>query len=75
MTHQAITGAWYLAGRRELDVMFPGGRRYRYANVPIHVARGFGDAASKGAFFNRQIRNRYPCRELGEELEPAAQVA
>lgn len=72
MTHQAITGAWYLAGRRELDVMFPGGRRYRYANVPAHVARAFGEALSKGSFFNRQIRGRFLCRELGVELEQVA---
>jgi hypothetical protein len=72
MTQQAITGAWYIAGRQELDLLFPSGRRYRYSKVPEHVARAFAQAISKGAFFNRQIRSRYRCRELGERLEQVA---
>ena len=72
MTNQVISGAWYLENRRELDLLFPSGRRYRYANVPPHVARAFGEAESKGMFFNRQIRNRFACRELDALLEDVA---
>ena len=72
MTNQVISGAWYLENRRELDLLFPSGRRYRYANVPASVAHAFADAESKGMFFNREIRNRFPCRELDEVLDAVA---
>lgn len=72
MINQAITGAWYIQARRELDLLFPSGRRYRYANVPAEIAERFAVAESKGQFFNRHIRNLFPCRELGEELEQVA---
>ncbi len=62
-----IGGAWYLPHRQELDLLFTSGRRYRYSHVPSGVARGFVEAASKGGFYNREIRNRFPCRELGGE--------
>ena len=48
MTNQVISGAWYLENRRELDLLFPGGQRYRYANVPASTARDFAEAESKG---------------------------
>lgn len=62
-----IDAAWYLADRKQLDLLFASGRRYRYSHVPPGVARGFVDAASKGRFYNAEIRNRFPCRELGGE--------
>lgn len=72
MTHPAIRGAWYLPSRHQLDLMFGSGRRYRYANVPAHVARGFADALSKGRFYNSEIRNRFACSELDSELADVA---
>jgi len=60
-----INGAWYLADRRELDLQLVSGRRYRYSDVPPGVARAFVAAPSKGGYYNRWIRNRFPCRELG----------
>ena len=62
-----IRGAWYLPDRRQLDLLFTSGRRYVYANVPMVVASGFADAESKGRFYNREIRNRFPCREVGRD--------
>lgn len=72
MTNQVISGAWYLENRRELDLLFPGGQRYRYANVPASTARDFAEAESKGIFFNQRIRNRFPCRLLDEALDEVA---
>ena len=72
MTHPAIRGAWYLPNRRQLDLMFGSGRRYRYANVPAHVAQRFSDAMSKGRFYNNEIRNRFACTELDVELADVA---
>jgi hypothetical protein len=66
MSSSVIRGAWYLPERRQLELLFTSGRRYRYSEVPADVARGLVTAASKGGFYNATIRNRFPCRELGE---------
>jgi hypothetical protein len=62
-----IRGAWYLPKRRQLDLLFTSGRRYIYSGVPMAVADGFAQAESKGRFYNAEIRNRFPCREVGED--------
>jgi hypothetical protein len=67
-----IRGAWYLPKRRQLDLVFTSGRRYVYSNVPPAIAQGFAEAESKGRFYNREIRNRFPCREVGREAERQA---
>ena len=66
MWSSVIRGAWYLPKRRQLDLMFAGGRRYIYSSVPIAVAHRFAAAESKGRFYNAEIRNRFPCREAGD---------
>jgi hypothetical protein len=43
-----------------LFVTFVNGRRYSYAGVPPEVFEGMRRAFSKGSFFNRQVRDRYP---------------
>ena len=60
-----IRGAWYLPDRRQLDLLFTSGRRYVYSEVPMAVASRFAEAQSKGRFYNLEIRNRFPCREVG----------
>ena len=72
MTSTAISGAWYLPARKELDLLFTSGRRYRYFGVPSVVAERFSAAISKGHFFNREIRNHYRCDELDGELPQVA---
>ena len=42
------------------------GRRYLYTQVPAAIAEGFASADSKGRFYNRRIRNCFPCHELRE---------
>lgn len=71
-TRPTILGAWYVPNRRQLDLLFASGRRYRYANVPAHVAHRFADALSKGRFYNEEIRNRFACTELGAEFADVA---
>jgi hypothetical protein len=61
-----IRGAWYLPERRQLDLLFTSGRRYVYADVPPAVASRFAEAQSKGRFYNVEIRDRFPRREVGE---------
>ena len=67
-----IRGAWYLPRKRQLDLLFTSGRRYVYSEVPMAVDSGFAEAESKGRFYNLQIRNRFPCREVGRVERRAA---
>jgi KTSC domain len=79
MPSQAIRGFTYDAARNELTVTFSSGRGYVYALVPAAVFAAFAEAASKGAFLNAHIRDRYPFRKapaagltapvLGDALE------
>ena len=55
---------FYRAAARELDVEFVTGRVYRYFAVPEAVATGFARYRSKGAYFNRTLRNRFRFAEL-----------
>ena len=54
----------YRPESRELEVLFVTGRRYLYADVPAEEAEAFRSAFAKGVYFNRNIRDRYACREL-----------
>lgn len=47
-----------------LDIEFVTGRVYRYHAVPEAVARGLAAAGSKGAYFNRSIRDSFACERL-----------
>ena len=49
----------YDAPEKTLLVVFTSGRRYRYFEVPGRVAQAMEAAASKGEFFNDQIRDRF----------------
>jgi hypothetical protein len=54
----------YDAPRYRLMVTFVSGRAYVYDGVPQDVYDTFRTADSKGAFFNRYIRDRYRYREV-----------
>lgn len=43
-----------------MDVEFSGGAVYRYFAVPAAVHAALMHASSKGAFFNRHVRAKYP---------------
>jgi HTH-type transcriptional regulator / antitoxin HigA len=60
----AITDVRYEAERRRLYITFVGGKTYVYKRVPAGVYQDFEDASSRGGFFNRQIRDRYPFHEV-----------
>jgi hypothetical protein len=61
-----IAAVSYAPGSTEsvLDVEFTSGATYRYFDVPAPVVYDFLAADSKGSFFNRCIRSRYPCAKL-----------
>ncbi len=65
MPSSVIRAIAYDESRNELAVTFvPSGKTYVYSLVPPHVHRAFAAAFSKGRYFNLNIRDRYPCREL-----------
>jgi hypothetical protein len=64
MPSTAIRSLFYDAAKSELWVTFVTGRRYVYADVPSDVFEAFANAASRGAFFNHEIRDRYGYREV-----------
>ena len=72
MTSSAIRGAWYLPNRRQLDLLFTSGRRYRYADVPPDIAARFAEAMSKGRFYNAEIRDKYEFIEVDFDLSKVA---
>jgi hypothetical protein len=59
-----IAAVAYVATDAALDVEFTSGACYRYGGVPEQVVHDFLAAVSKGVFFNRHIKPRYPCMKL-----------
>lgn len=47
-----------------LDLAFRNGATFRYFTVPRRVAEGLLAAKSKGAYFNRHIKDRFPYQRL-----------
>jgi hypothetical protein len=64
MPSTAIRNLFYVPAKCELWVTFVSGRRYVYVGVPSDVFEAFTTASSRGAFFNEEIRDRYPFREV-----------
>jgi KTSC domain-containing protein len=60
----AIAAMGYDTGAQELYVRFAGGGTYAYSGVPEMVYRILLNADSKGAYLNKVVKPRYPCREL-----------
>ena len=50
----------YDAGARELSIQFVTGRCYAYFGVPPEEVEALRRARSKGGYFNRRIRDRFP---------------
>ena len=64
MPSTVIRRSMYVPETRKLTVEFVTGRRYVYFDVPVEEVDAFRAASSKGAYFNRKIRDRYVYREL-----------
>jgi KTSC domain len=69
MPSTVIRGCAYDLDHRELRITFTSGRRYIYSDVPPEKFSAFTHAASRGSFFNREIRDVYAFREMKEQLE------
>lgn len=64
VSSSAIRNFDYNARAKRLSVTFVTGRKYVYENVPSPVYNAFRNAASKGAYFNANIRDRFRFQEL-----------
>jgi hypothetical protein len=64
MPSTAIRHFSYDSRTERLSVTFITGRKYVYDRVPPAVYDEFRAAPSKGGFFNAEIRDRYPFREV-----------
>ena len=60
----SLLAAMRYSARATLDLVFRHGATYRYFTVPRSVAEGLATAASKGAYFNRHIKGRFPFQRL-----------
>ena len=64
MPSTVISRFVYVPETGELTIEFVTGRRYRYFDVPSETIDQFRAAFSKGAYFNRHIRDEYQFQEL-----------
>lgn len=55
----------YDPAAHRLDVLFVSGNRYSYFDVPERTVQAMRKTVSKGSFFNRRIRNRFPFARRG----------
>jgi hypothetical protein len=60
----AIRDIDYTPSRRRLHVRFVSGAVYGYEGVPAPIGEAFLAAGSKGRYFARRIRDRFPYRRL-----------
>ena len=59
-----IAGIGYTASDKTLEVQFHNGRVYQYKGVPPEQHAALMAAESIGRYFNENIRDRYPAKEL-----------
>ena len=64
--------AWanYHPAPSRLEIQFRSGERYLYFRVPPACYQQLLQAASKGDYFNRNIRNRFPYQHLSRPSAP-----
>jgi hypothetical protein len=58
----AVIGA--VGYSRVLEIKFAGGRIYQYYDVPEDIYDGMLKAASKGKYFNANIRGKFHYQEI-----------
>jgi hypothetical protein len=63
MPSTVIRSINYESALSRLTVTFTTGRIYDYFAVPQNIADAFRSSLSKGAYFNANIRDKYPCKE------------
>ena len=64
LTSSTLASVLYFPQGRELEVEFRSGAIYRYLDVPPNVYTELLDSPSKGAYYNFNIRKRFPFHQL-----------
>jgi hypothetical protein len=66
----SLASALYDPLQRCLEIQFRSGERYLYFQVPPACYQRLLQADSKGSYFNRCIRNRFPYQHLSNPCAP-----
>jgi hypothetical protein len=67
---RTLASALYYPRQHQLELEFRSGKRYLYFQVPPQCYRELLRVDSKGAYFNRNIRNRFPFQHLSTPSAP-----
>lgn len=59
-----IKSAGYSAERKVLAIEFGSGLVLHYDNVPPELFEAFGQAPSRGRFYSKEIRGKFPARTM-----------
>jgi hypothetical protein len=70
-----LASVLYHPAQRRLEVEFRSGERYLYFQVPPDCYNYLLQADSKGAYFNHNIRNRFPHQHLSHPSTPVVLAA
>ena len=60
VSSSAIRSVGYDASKKILEIQFTSFTTYRYRNVHESIYYGLMNASSKGTYFNRYIKDRFP---------------
>jgi len=64
MPSSVIHRVQYFPGRHTLRIIFVSGMVYDYDQVPVKIYDQMKAAFSKGEFFNRVIKDKYPFKKI-----------
>lgn len=64
VTSSNIAAIGYDPETKTLEVEFKRGQVYSYKNVPEAAYVAFGEASSKGLYFEQNIKTRYPFKRV-----------
>jgi len=59
-----IMSSVYDREKKDLQVMFKGGRKYVYEKVPMHIFTKMRLSESQGKYFNKEISRKYRYKEI-----------
>ncbi len=57
----AISAVGYDSNTGRMKITFKQGRTYDFCRVPSQIHKGLMEAASKGSYFDRFIKDHYQC--------------
>ncbi|MDY7580121.1 KTSC domain-containing protein [Herbaspirillum sp. RTI4] len=57
----AISAVGYDPNTRQMQIKFKQGHTYSFCHVPQSIFDGLLSAGSKGAYYDRHIRDKYHC--------------